>query len=374
MMIRSTFLIVAFIAFSTSTFADPNCTVCDDFESYANDAALQAQWVSSTASSTSTFLIDPNSPQQDPNNPFPILPTPGGLDGQAAVFDGSIGIGSGSVNVWSTPFNISPSATQNVELSVDLGNEALTSNKKLSLGLRYVDPNGGPTENIIELGFWNQLPFDPNDSVGILQFAHRSILLPGGDNWVGYDLPFGQNQPFEIGPAFHRFGAVISESDITFTLDLFADGVINHADGDFNNDNIADGLDFLGWQINYGDSDPNGGFLQGDGNKDLEVDNDDLVLWENDYGIIEGETAGLDAVDVDDNATVTANGFNNLRFGIPSATGSSADPFLRVDNVVLRLVDLPPSLSGVSVVPEPSTLLLGLSAGLCFLRRNRPKK
>ena len=364
------FTLALFLLCVASGQAHSQVIVDDDFESYGSDAALQAQWVSTTGSTTSTFLIDPNSPQQDPNNPFPILPEAGGIDGQIAVFDGSIGIGAGSVNEWATPFNAAPSATEKVVLSVDLGHEALTSNKKLTLGMRYVDPNGGGTENIIELGFWNQLPVDPNDSVGFLQFAHRAILIPGGDNWVGYDLPFGFNQPFEIGPAMHRFVAEITESDITFKLDLFADGVINHADGDFNNDGIVDFRDFLTWQRFEGQVDPNGGFLPGDGNKDLQVDGDDLALWEADLGIIEGVTTGYDAIDIDDNATVSANGFNNLRIGPPSGAGSSADPFLRVDNVLLEVVSLAPA---ISAVPEPSTLLLGVMtiSGLALKRRRR---
>lgn len=344
--------------------------VSDDFESYGSDAALQAQWVSTSGSLTSTFLVDPNSPQQDPNNPFPILPEAGGIDGQIAVFDGAVGQGAGSVNEWATPFSAAPSATEKVVLSVDLGHEALSSNKKLSLGMRYVDPNGGGTENIIELGFWNQLPVDPNSSVGFLQFAHRSILIPGGDNWVGYDLPFGFNQPFEIGPAMHRFVAEITETDITFKLDLLADGVINHADGDFNNDGIVDFQDFLTWQRFEGRVDPNGGFFPGDGNRDLKVDGEDLALWEADLGIIEGVTPGYDAIDIDDNATVSANGFNNLRIGPPSGAGSSADPFLRVDNVLLEVVPLAPS---ISAVPEPSAAMLALLGCLGYCARYRRK-
>jgi hypothetical protein len=82
------------------------------------------------------------------------------------------------------------------------------------------------------------------------------------------------------GNGFHRFSATISTTDITFGLDLFNDGI--------NNSTGAPGLDAQ-----------------------------DVVA-----------------------AAVTANGFNDLRFGIPSASGSSSNPLLAVDNVSLRLVDV----------------------------------
>ncbi len=252
----------------------------DDFESYADTAAMQAQWVSSSGSTTSTFLFDANTSGQ----PYPTS-GPGALDGQAALFDGTIGIGNNSVNRWATPFSASPSATQNVFLSVDLGYDAVLNNKKLTLGLRYTD--GAVTQNIIELGFWNAFPFPP-----VLQFAHRAILMPGGNNWQPYGLDDSYNELTEMdhsgnpdvnGLGFHRFTATISQSSITFGLDLFADGINN-----------VTGL------------------------------------------------PGLDAEDVVA-ASVTANGFNSLRFGIPSGDGgggSSANPLLAVDNVVLRYVDV----------------------------------
>ena len=262
----------------TTAVADVDVVV-DNFESYADPTALQAAWVSTTASTTSTFLATQAAP-----GPYPLSPLPGALQGQSAVFDGTVGFGSGSVNKWATSFSAAPSATQNVELSVDLGYDDVLNNKKLSVGLRYT--NGAVTENIIELGFWNQFAFPP-----ILQFAHRAILMPGGNNWQPYGLNDAYNELAEMdipvgdpagpnGLGFHRFTATISLADITFGLDLFNDGLNN----------------FTG-------------------------------------------LPGLDAEDVVA-ATVTVNGFNDLRFGIPSGSGSSTNPFLGVDNVSLKLVDI----------------------------------
>ncbi len=346
--ILATLLLLAFAAPLSAVDVD---VVIDDFESYATDGALQAAWVSSTASTTSTFRTTDN-----------VVFGPN-ITGQAAVFDGTIGIGAGSVNQWSTPFAIAPSATQNVELSVDLGHEALTSNKKLSLGLR-----SSAGANIIELGFWNQFLPGPNGE--FFQFAHRAILLPGGDNWQPFGLSPSLDQIFEVAnPSFHRFKAIISQTDITFTLDLFADGINNAPSAgpaDFDGSGEVDGEDFLIWQRNVGI-----GTLpsQGDANGDTVVNAADLAIWETDYGMTATPGPGVDAIDVVP-AAVTAAGFDDLRFGIPSAAGSSADPFLGVDNVSLRLVDIPPP---IGAVPEPTSAALVLSAlaGLALAARRR---
>jgi hypothetical protein len=271
--------------------------VVDDFESYAgSNAAMQSQWVSSTGSTTSTFLFDQNTPGQ----PYPMFPSAGAVDGYAAIFDGTIGVGGGSINKWATPFSAVPSATQNVVLSVDLGYDQILNNKRLTLGLRYV--NGMTTENILELGFWNGLPFPP-----FTQFAHRTVLFPGSDNWQPYALDPAIDTLAEMpnqGLGFHRFTATISLTDVTFGLDLFNDG-INNLTG-----------------------------LPG-------IDAEDVVV-----------------------ATVSANGFNDLRFGVPSAGGASGNPLLALDNISLRLVN---------IVPEPTSLLLagllGMAMGCARTRR-----
>ena len=284
------------VAFIGRVFGNVDIVV-DNFESYAgNNLAMQAQWVSSIGSTSSTYLFD----QGTPGQPYPIVPNPGAIDGYAVIFDGAIGVGAGSVNKWATPFSVAPTATQNVELSVDLGYDQILNNKKLTLGLRYT--SGLTTENIIELGFWSQFAFPP-----ILQFGHRAILFPGGNNWQPYGLDSSIDTLSEMpnnGLGFHRFTATISLTEVTFGLDLFADG-LNNLTG------------FPG------------------------LDAEDIVV-----------------------AMVTANGFNDLRFGLPSASGSSFNSLLAVDNVSLRLVNL---------IPEPASLLLAglLSVALGCVRTRR---
>ena len=338
MIFRPTLSLALFVATTLPAFADTDLVV-DDFESYANPAALQAAWVSTGAagdSSNSTFLTVPSDAVYS------------NYDGQAAVFDGTVGIGSSSVNEWqASTFNAAPSATQNVELSVDLGHDFLTSNKKLTLGLR------GPA-GIIELGFFNQLPVGPNGE--FFQFAYRNVLFAGGaTNWQPFTLDESLDQVFEVGEsAFHRFKAVISEDDVTFSLDLYADGLDNAASSggaaDYDNDGDVDGADFL--------------VAQRDG--------EDIALWVSEYGGSASNVLGVDATDIVP-ASVNFGGFDSLRFGIPSGDGSSADPFLAVDNVSLRMVDIALSQSTLASVPEPSSLILALLAfaqiGLASRRR-----
>jgi hypothetical protein len=290
MLHRLAFASLLSAALVAPTFADTDIVI-DSFESYADTAAMQAKWVSTIGSTSSTFLFD----QTTSGQPYPLPPTPGGLQGKAALFDGTIGVGSGSVNKWATPFSITPSATQNVVLSVDLGfdhqngDPTMVSNKKLTVGLRNT---GATTQNLIELGFYNGIAAAP-----FRQFSHRTALFASGNpnpnpeapGWEYYGLDTSYDQltemdhsgnPLTNGLGFHRFTATVSLTDVTYTVDLFADGINN-----------VTGL------------------------------------------------PGVDATDVRA-AVATANGFNDLRFGIPSGSGSSANPLLAVDNVSLRLVTI----------------------------------
>lgn len=376
-------LLIFFFLLLTTSPVRSQVIVDDDFESYADLTALQTRWVSTSGSTTSTDLIDTSDPfnPNDPNNPYPVLPTRGGLDGKAAIFDASTSNGAGSVNEWVDPngnsfaigFDPNSDPNRTIELSVDLGYD-LTGDKRTTLGLRYFDPNSGVsglTDNIIELGFYNNFPAGPNGE--IYQFGYRSVLFPGSTNWQAFSsLPFGLDQGFEVeiagngSPAFHRFGAIIDASSVTFTLDMFADGVISFADADFNGDDVVDGKDFLIWQRNVGTTgDPNTGRPDGDANRDFTVDAADLAIWEEEYGIVVGVTPGFDAVDVVNAQVDLYDGvaFNNIRFGGPSGL-SSTNSFLAIDNVLLEVIGNTPSIQELATIPEPSSALLWALAAI----------
>jgi hypothetical protein len=137
---------------------------------------------------------------------------------------------------------------------------------------------------VVELKFWNNF-----SGPQFLQFAHRAVLMPGGNSWAPYSLDASIQQVTDMpndGSGFHRFTALISLTSILFSLDLFNDGL--------------------------------------------------------------NSVTGNPAIDAQDSlaAVVTANGFNDLRFGIPSADGSSTSPYLAVDNVSLRLLDISVAFEG----------------------------
>ncbi len=282
--------------------ADTNIIV-EDFESYADDAALLAAWVSSdvTRPNNATALIPGDTaPFYGGTNLTKFAQFCGSLNDATGLANcGGEGPGGGTVNISQTAFQIAPSATQNVELTVDIGDDALSENKRLTVGLRAVTP---AAQNLIELGFFNSV-----STTTAPHFAYRAVLFPSGnlpgtgswgsfsDDAIDQPLPPEIDTPSEVGAGFHRYKAVISLTGITFSLDLFADGLLN------------DPLDPV----------PGVGI------------------------------AGLDAIDITA-ATTGPNGFNQIRFGTPSGASTPSSggtninaAFAAFDNISLRLVDIP---------------------------------
>ncbi len=329
------------LAFPLSSLAD--ITIVDEnFESYTNNTELLAAWPSQSGSDNGLQLVDVNTviPGADGadflelqrTNPAgiadweiaygPDKPRYPGIDGQAAQFCGTTDLatcnptGAGTVNLWNgNPLGgITPSATQNIELSVDIGDDALSANKRLTIGLR------GAGENILEMGLFN----------GPVGFVYRAVIFDGSEgfvSWVGFDdvvnvdnpLATDLNSQQEVGAGFHTYKAVIGVDQIVFSLDLYADGVTNDPL------NPVPGVGTPG------------------------VDASDTVL-----------------------AVTTFGGFDDLRIGIPSSLPSSggSNPnaaFAAYDNVLLQMVDIPL----ITSVPEPASAMLALlaTAGMLATRR-----
>lgn len=286
---------------TTVALADTDIIV-EDFESYATSADVLAAWPVNDPlrpDNGTTLVMGDTAPFYGGTNLTNFAQfcgsanTPGGIAN--CDLGGSSGVaGGGTVNEMTFPL-IAPSATQNVELSYDLGDDALSGNMRMTLGLRGV--SGATTENIIELGLYN---------AGVNGFNYRAILFPSvaGDepnpNWVEFadtaqvDVPLSDtlNSQGEVGAGFHTYKAVISVNQIVFTLDLYGDGLTN---------------------------DP---LNPGPGNGTPGVDAMDTVL-----------------------VTTSALGYTNLRFGLPSTLPSSGGEnidaaFAGFDNISLRLVDI----------------------------------
>jgi len=157
--------------------------VSDNFESYADSAALLAAWPANAATTLDTALGNP---------------------GQSALHLG------GAVNR-KTFAAINPTDATPLSLSVDIYDSGTSSNKRISTGLR----NGA--NNLIELGMYN----------GPTHFAFRLVLFASGNpNWVAFDT-LGQsgiaNAPVQ---GWHRYTATIGDTQTVFSLDLNADGSI----------------------------------------------------------------------------------------------------------------------------------------------------
>ncbi|QEG37543.1 PEP-CTERM sorting domain-containing protein [Bythopirellula goksoeyrii] len=296
---------------TTVALADTDIIV-DDFESYTTSADVLAAWPVQVAATeppradNGTVLVPGDTaPFYGGTNLTNFAQFCGSVGSAAGIANcdlaGSSGVygggpetgafNSGTVNERTFP-TIAPSATQNVELSYDLGDDALSANMRMTIGLRGV--SGATTENIIEMGLYND--------VAANGFVYRAVLFPGpagsNPNWVSFadttniDVPLLDtlNSQSEVGAGFHTYKAVISVDQIVFSLDLYGDGLTNTS----NTPGVG--------------------------------------------------TPGVDAMDTVA-VTTSALGFTNLRFGLPSNLKSSGGDnidaaFAGFDNISLRLVDI----------------------------------
>ena len=307
-MLRTSLILGSCLLASSSVFAQ-TVIVDEDFESYADTAALLAAWPAFNPSNgfhgdNGTLLTsDPGVTGFYPTGinasgteyDFTEFFADGAAEFCGGHQDGDIcGVGlpqgGGTVNRWMAPFStpVVPSETENVVLTADIFDDAFSANKRLTVGLR----NTANTQNLVELGLYN-------NPAG---FVYRAQLfgVTGGNtnpNWVSFGdtaeidspLPADLNTQTEVGAGFHRFQAIIGVDQITFSLDLYADGMNN--------------------------ADP------------------------------ENPVPGVDAFDTVSVIT-SANGFDDLRFGIPSHLPSSGGnppgnpdaAFAAFDNIRLELV------------------------------------
>lgn len=156
----------------------------EDFEGYANTAAMQANWGATGAGTLATAF---------------------GNGGQSAAHPG------GTVNSWiGTPFSLTPSATENIVLTADLYDDATSQNKRLSVGLR----NGA--NPLFEMGHWNS----PTE-----HYFVRVLNTNGGTGaWSPIDATLNDTG---ISAGWNRYEATFTLTNVTVTLDLGANGTID---------------------------------------------------------------------------------------------------------------------------------------------------
>jgi hypothetical protein len=208
------------------------------------------------------------------------------------------------------PFTINPSDTQSVVLSADIfvGN---SGNERMTVGLRSRSP-----ANIIEMGEYNAnarnplingpaapTPTDPN-FLPAKGYAYRIALFGAQSpdyffpvDWQYFNLPQELDRATDadelvtiadIGAGWHTYTATITPTTVTFSIDLFRDGLRNTSTVPDEISGIRPGTPGL----------------------------DDEVTWE---------------------VSATAAGFNSLRIGGPSGLSSAGPGPMGFDNILLQL-------------------------------------
>ncbi len=344
----------------TNTAVADTVLVDEDFESYADSAALSSVW-SGTGSSalvdeTYETLID------DTFENVAIGARAYDTPGQGVEH-----LGSGFLE-YQLPLNggslLAPSATQSIVLQGDIFDVGAFGNKRMSIGLRSNAP-----ENLIELGHWNS---------SAVEFSHRAVLFPGDDpDWQPYELDPALDREddeddvttlADIGEDWHTHRVTITPDTLTYELDLRRDG-LNNATGEAGVDATVtydvttgpNGYDSLRIGSPSGVSSAGNGLYggvffdnisltlvdvvagppTGDYNGDGFVDAADYTIWRDTLGTV--VTAG-EGADGNGNGVVDPGDYdewaNNYGAGTPVAAFAAA-------------------------IPEPTTSLL-LVVGVCL--------
>lgn len=267
--------------------AVPTVFVNDNFDSYADQGAFEAVW---PARSGDGFTAPPVPGGTLVDQPTGVAGQTGNaVSGPEGAINEHFQGWHPTLNP--TGYQIVPSATQEVVVRGDIFATASLGSLRQSIGLRsdILDRNPDPaiTEfglNFIELGFWNAdvclptnptcspgdvangIPADPEfrassdfgfravllDSSSIGDYKENGVAIPGtpiqSPNWQYFPLdplldagtitlPNGSTgnanglvDIADIGDGWHTYSATITPTTMTFTLDLFRDG-LNNATG-----------------------------------------------------------------------------------------------------------------------------------------------
>ncbi|MEM8946582.1 MAG: PEP-CTERM sorting domain-containing protein [Planctomycetota bacterium] len=184
---RFGFFSVALVAIGVVASSSANATTIfsDDFESYADTAAMQAVWGNAGLGTLDGAF----------GNPGQSMAHPGGAD-----------------NIVTVPVQQASASTPLI-YTADIYDDGTSANKRLTAGLRF-----SGVANLLEMGMYNS----PN------HYAVR-VVLPG-PSWVAFDDltdDGGTSIANEPIAGWHRFQVVLDGSTATFTIDLGSTGIIN---------------------------------------------------------------------------------------------------------------------------------------------------
>jgi hypothetical protein len=145
-----------------------------------------------------------------------------GIDGQAAEF---INFGQPTtIHVRrDSAVVLGPTPQQNVVLSADIFDDGM-SPKRITFGVRFFPGTTAPL-NLVQLGMpLFSGPFYAHRAIGLFDPVIPSFV------WNAFSLPDHMNEPFEVGPGWHRFKATITMHELIYSLDLYRDGVVDAVD------------------------------------------------------------------------------------------------------------------------------------------------
>lgn len=189
-------LTAALAALLAPSLACATTIVSEDFESYADTTALGGTWTLGDGTLDSAN-----------GNPGQSLDHPGTGASFTAANANTIGFAG-----------VYPGPGETLIFQADIYDDANSNNERNSAGLR-----SAAGANIIEMGHYN------NPS----HYAIRTVLFAGGSDgaWVAFpNLVDDLGAPLAAETAvegWHTYTAMITDSDVTFTLDLNGDGNIN---------------------------------------------------------------------------------------------------------------------------------------------------
>jgi hypothetical protein len=439
--------------------AQAQVLIDEDFESYATDGDFLSAWPSNSTDPDEFGIIVPCLTQICPPSPFDglgdasTLPATPASDGQSIAFNDLSYYHERTSDDSGTALSLLPTASQSIKLSGDIFDN-INGNRRFGLGLR-----SSAGANLLELGNWNADTFDPTDPINAppnspvtdqptTGYGYRIILWDevGGSlvrepNWQYFpldpafdDVAVDHNSDgrlgngdglvtaVDVGPGWHTYSAVITDTDVTLELDLFRDGTIDStvtweitaqqafpfdslrlggpsgvAMNEFTMaDNIS--LELMGGSAVDGDFDGNGLYecadvdglvnaivvVKGGGAADLSfdlnqdgfVDDSDLVAWRAEAGaVLTASGNPIQEGDADLDGNVNGSDFvawNGAKFTSVSSWCNgdfNADGDVNgVDFVIWNTNKF--TSADVVGVPEPSAMWL-LFAGALLMRRRR---
>lgn len=171
------------------------------------------------------------------------------------------------------------------------------SNQRGTIAMAKSGPNTVTSQWFINQGD-NSFLDDPNRGDGGFS-AFGSVLNDGmdvvdaiGDLPLPNDFGFGISSPFNDLPLRNFSGNAINDIRVEHTVTVNSISVLPFTPGDFNLDNVVDQVDLAIWSEHYGLA--SGAFFdQGDADMDGDVDGSDFLLWNENVGLISAVTADV---------------------------------------------------------------------------------